>query len=139
MQGQDPPAEGAVPDVGRVQDIRAQEADHAEVVLQVPNQQRLPHRFKRKLAVCLTFLAIVAAATLTLHSIPERVEHTGHHTASSNSAATPPLAASNAERHSDAAVVPSAGAGDVTATDNAPESDVVTQGPFEWPPLLQPL
>ncbi|XP_054926345.1 uncharacterized protein [Dermacentor andersoni] len=136
MQAQDPPADGAVPDGVRVQDIRAQEADHAEVVLQVPNQQRLPHRFKRKLVVCLMFLAIVAAATLTLHSFPERAEHTAHHAGSSDSATTPQTA-SNAERHTHAAVVPGAGA--VVAADNAPESDVVTQGPFEWPPLLQPL
>ncbi|KAL1468388.1 hypothetical protein MTO96_025461 [Rhipicephalus appendiculatus] len=107
MQEQGPLPEDVAPDAGRLPEIRVQEADHAEVVLQVPNQQRLPRRFKRKLVVCLTFLVIVAVATLALHSIAERVEHTVHHAGSSNLTGAQ-LVASRGLRHANTTAVPHA-------------------------------
>ncbi|KAL1472017.1 hypothetical protein MTO96_039597 [Rhipicephalus appendiculatus] len=138
MQEQGPLPEDVAPDAGRLPEIRVQEADHAEVVLQVPNQQRLPRRFKRKLVVCLTFLVIVAVATLALHSIAERVEHTVHHAGSSNLTGAQ-LVASRGLRHANTTAVPHAFAGNVVAMDNAPEPDATTEGRFEWPPLVQPV
>ncbi|KAL3200268.1 hypothetical protein MRX96_043531 [Rhipicephalus microplus] len=132
--------EDAAPEARRLPEIRIPDADHAEVVLQVPNQQRLPRRFKRKLCVCLPLLVIVAVATFVLHSFAERVEHNVHHASSSN-ITTAQLVPSRVWlwRHANTTAVPPAVSGHVVTMNNAPEPDATTEGPFEWPPLVQPV